>query len=180
MSLLRTPSQTVGPYLSIAMRWADGPYVVPERTPGAVWVRGRLLDGAGAPINDGVIETWQPDPDGAFPVDPDAASFRGYGRSTTDARGEWGILTLKPGRIPDAGGAPAAPYVSVAVFARGLLKPAWTRIYFGDEDEANAADSVLGLVPPTRRSTLIAESRADGYRLEIRLQGRDETVFFDV
>lgn len=180
MSLPRTPSQTVGPYLAIAMRWADGPYVVPAGTPGAIWLRGRLLDGAGEPIDDGVIETWQPDPEGRFPTRPDAAPFRGFGRSATDERGEWGVLTLKPGRIADAGGSSAAPHVSVAVFARGLLKPAWTRIYFGDEEEANAADSVLGMVSPERRHTLVAEPEAGGYRLDIRLQGRGETVFFDV
>lgn len=180
MSLPRTPSQTVGPYLAIAMRWTDGPYVVPDGTPGAIWIRGRLLDGAAEPVDDGLIETWQPDPEGRFPTEPDAAPFRGYGRTATDADGEWGILTVKPGRIAVGGGTPAAPYLSVAVFARGLLKPAWTRIYFGDETEANASDSVLGLVPPQRRHTLLAEPSDDGYRLDIRLQGRDETVFFDV
>lgn len=180
MSLPRTPSQTVGPYHALAMRWADGPYVVPEGTPGAIWIRGRLLDGAGEPIDDGVIETWQPGPDGRFPTEPDAAPFRGFGRSATDASGEWAICTLKPGRIPSADGSLAAPYLSVAVFTRGLLKPAWTRIYFGDETAANASDAVLGMVASDRRHTLVAPPDRDGYRLDIRLQGRDETVFFDV
>jgi protocatechuate 3,4-dioxygenase alpha subunit len=180
LSLPRTPSQTVGPYLAIAMRWTDGPFVVPAGTQGAIWIRGRLLDGAGEAVDDGVIETWQPDPAGRFPTQPDAAPFRGYGRSATDANGEWGLLTLKPGRIADAGGSPAAPYLSAAIFARGLLKPAWTRIYFGDESDANDVDSVLASVPAERRHTLIAEPADDGYRLDIHLQGAEETVFFDV
>lgn len=179
MSLPRTPSQTVGPYLAIAMRWNDGPYVVDEGAVNAIWIRGRLLDGSGEPIDDGVVETWQPDRDGRFPTEADGAPFRGFGRSTTDADGAWGVHTLKPGRIADAHGALAAPYLSVAIFARGLLKPAWTRIYFGDEHEANAGDSVLGRVDPARRRTLLARPEPGGYRLDIRLQGADETVFFD-
>jgi protocatechuate 3,4-dioxygenase alpha subunit len=180
LSLSRTPSQTVGPYLTIALRWTDGSFVVPEGAPGALWLRGRLLDGAGAPINDGLIETWQPDSDGRFPSEPDASPFRGFGRSVTDRDGRWAIHTVKPGREPEVDGRLAAPYLSVAVFARGLLKHAWTRIYFGDEAEANTADPVLALVEPDRRRTLVAEPVADGYRLDIRLQGSDETVFFDV
>ena len=180
MTLPRTPSQTAGPYLAIAMRWADGPLVVPEGTPAAIWIRGRVLDGAGVPVDDAVIETWQPDPDGRFPADPDARPFRGFGRSATDAEGGWQIHTLKPGRIADPEGRLAAPYISAALFARGLLKPVWTRIYFGDEAEANAEDSVLALIEAPRRTTLVAEPSADGYRFDIRLQGPGETVFFDV
>lgn len=180
MSLPRTPSQTVGPYLAIALRWADGPFIVPDGTPGAFWLRGRLLDGAGEPVADGLIETWQPDADGRFPSGPDVAPFRGFGRSATDGDGRWAIHTVKPGRVVDADGRLAAPYLAVAVFARGLLKQAWTRMYFGDEAEANAADPVLALVAAERRHTLVAEPNADGYRLDIRLQGSDETVFFDV
>ncbi len=180
MSLLRTPSQTVGPYLAIAMRWTDGPYVVPEGTPGAIRIRGRVLDGEGAPVDDAVVETWQPDETGRFATDPDPAPFRGFGRSATDRDGRWEILTVKPGSTPDADGRPAAPSILVAVFARGLLKPLWTRIFFADEADANAADSVLASVPPERRETLIAQPEADGYAFDIRLQGTDETVFFDV
>lgn len=180
MSLPRTPSQTVGPYLAIALRWPDGPYVVPEDAPDAFWIRGRLLDGAGAPIDDGVIESWQPDAGGQFPSETDAAPFRGFGRSSTDDQGRWGLHTVKPGRTRDAEGRLAAPYLSIAVFARGLLKPAWTRIYFADEADANAGDAVLALVEPDRRRSLIAQPDGRGYRLDLHLQGPDETVFFDV
>jgi protocatechuate 3,4-dioxygenase alpha subunit len=176
----RTPSQTIGPYLSIAMRWPpDGPDVVPAGTPGAIWIRGQLLDGAGDPVGDGVVETWQPDVEGGFPAGA-GAPFRGFGRALTDAEGRWAIRTVKPGRIPEAHGGSAAPFVSVVVFARGLLKPVWTRIYFGDEVDVNAADSVLHSVDSSRRETLIAEPTTDGYRFDIHLQGPNETVFFDV
>jgi protocatechuate 3,4-dioxygenase alpha subunit len=176
----RTPSQTIGPYFSIAMRWpADGADVVPATTPGAIWIGGRLFDGAGDPVADGLIETWQPDANGRFPAGP-GGPFRGFGRAMTDAEGTWGIRTVKPGPVADPQGARAAPFVSLVVFARGLLKPVWTRIYFGDEADANAADSVLQAVDPLRRGTLIAQPATEGYRFDVYLQGPNETVFFDV
>lgn len=180
MRLQRTPSQTVGPYLSIGMDWADGPLVVPEGTPGAFWMRGRVLDGTGEPISDAVVETWQADPDGAFVTGTDTKGFRGFGRSLTVDEGNWAIHTLKPGRIPGVDGRPQAPHIDVAVFARGLLKQTFTRIYFSDEPVANASDGVLESVDPDRRTTLVAAETDGEYRLDIRLQGPHETVFFDV
>lgn len=178
-SLGSTPSQTVGPYLSIGLPWEDGPTVVPEGTPGAVWIRGVVTDGAGAPVPDALIETWQADPDGRFdhPDDPRGAKpgFRGFGRCPTDDDGRYGILTLLPGAVPGQ-----APHIDVSVFARGLLHRVVTRIYFPDNAEANAADPVLATVPEERRHTLVAEKTDDGYRFDVRLQGEGETVFFDV
>jgi protocatechuate 3,4-dioxygenase alpha subunit len=178
---MTTPSQTVGPYLHIALPWDDGPYAVPEGTPGAIWLRGRLTDGHGDPVPDGLIETWQADPDGRFdhPDDPRGAvpavpGFRGFGRCPTGPDGEFAILTLKPGAV-----GVQAPHVDVSVFARGLLDRVVTRIYFADEAEANAEDPALASLPSdTDRATLIAERTEDGYRLDIRLQGDHETVFF--
>ncbi|MDG4767149.1 protocatechuate 3,4-dioxygenase subunit alpha [Solwaraspora sp. WMMD406] len=181
-----TPAQTVGPYLGIGLPWPDGPFVVVEGTPGGVWLRGRLLDGAGDPVPDGLIETWQADPQGRFdhPDDPRGAvatpGFRGFGRCPTDNTGEYAIHTRKPGPVPGPGGVLQAPHVDVSVFARGLLHRVVTRIYFPDEIEANAADPLLAEVPPQRRDTLIATAGPDGYRFDIRLQGQHETVFFAV
>ena len=181
-----SPSQTVGPYLSIGLLWPDGPDVVPADTPDAIRVAGQLFDGEGDLVPDGLIETWQADPDGRFdhPDDPRGAvrrkGFRGFGRCATGPDGSWEIRTLKPGSVPASDGSLLAPHVDVSVFARGLLDRLVTRIYFGDEEEANAADPVLAEVPPERRHTLIAEPTADGYRLDLRLQGESETVFFAV
>ncbi|HEV7754300.1 MAG TPA: protocatechuate 3,4-dioxygenase subunit alpha [Mycobacteriales bacterium] len=177
----QTPSQTVGPYLHIALPWADGAYAVPAGTPGAIWLRGRLTDGNGDPVPDGLVETWQADPDGRFdhPDDPRGAvpaanGFRGFGRCPTGPDGEYAILTLKPGAVSGQ-----APHVDISVFARGLLDRVVTRLYFADEAEANAADPVLGNLPTDAdRATLVAERTEDGYRLDIRLQGDHETVFF--
>lgn len=178
-----TPSQTVGPYLSIGLRWEDGPYVVAPGTPGAVWLRGRVLDGNGEAVPDALVETWQADPQGRFdhPDDPRGASgsgFRGFGRSET-LDGEYAVLTVKPGRVLDGSGGLQAPHVDVSVFARGLLDRLVTRLYFADEPEANAHDQVLaGLPDDAARNTLLAQPCGDGYRLDIVLQGSDESVFF--
>jgi protocatechuate 3,4-dioxygenase alpha subunit len=170
----RTPSQTVGPFFSIGMSWEAGPFVVPEGTDGAVWILGTLIDGAGEPVPDGVIETWQAGPDGRHPSP--GAGFRGFGRSSTDAAGRFGLHTVKPGA---AGG--QAPHLLVAVFARGLLNHLWTRMYFGDEEAANASDPVLSsLTDDAARGALVAQPAGDGYRFDIRLQGDDGTVFFSI
>lgn len=185
---MSTPSQTVGPFLSIALHWPDGPYVVPEGTPGAVWLRGRVLDGAGEVVTDALVETWQADPAGRFdhPDDPRGAAapavpgFRGFGRSET-LGGQWEVLTVKPGRLPDGRGGLQAPHVDLSVFARGLLDRLVTRLYFADEQAANAEDDVLASLPDdAARATLLARPDGDGYRLDLVLQGSDETVFFAV
>jgi len=190
MSLPVTPSQTVGPYLAIGLPWPDGPFAVPEGTPGAITISGAVLDVDGRPLPDALVETWQADPDGRFahPDDPRGAAapavpgFRGFGRSTTDAAGRYRIVTLRPGRLPCPGGT-EAPHLDVSVFARGLLDRVVTRIYFPDEAQANAADPVLAAIDERRRPTLIASSEPGGagaFRFDIRLRGADETVFFDV
>ena len=188
-----TPSATVGPYLAIGLTWADGPFAVEEGTEGAIWLRGRVYDGNGDLVPDAMVETWQADPDGRFDH-PDAPAgerrypgFRGFGRaSTVEPAGEFGVLTLKPGRVDDGKGGLQAPHVDVSVFARGLLDRVVTRIYFADEAEANAEDDVLaGLPDDESRQTLIARPTDDGYWLDIHLQdctdkGMRETVFFAV
>jgi protocatechuate 3,4-dioxygenase alpha subunit len=192
VSLDVTPSQTVGPFLAIGLPWPDGPFVVPEDTEDAITITGRVTDGAGAPVPDALVETWQADPDGRFghPGDPRGAvkprvrSFRGFGRCPTDADGWYRIVTLKPGPLPTPDGATEAPHLDVSVFARGLLDRVVTRIYFPDEAAANEADPVLASVgDPARAAPLVA--RADPevpgrLRFDIRLQGDGETVFFDV
>jgi protocatechuate 3,4-dioxygenase, alpha subunit len=171
-----TPSQTVGPFFAIELPYGDGPYVVPEGTAGAVWLRGRVLDGEGAVVPDALVETWQADPSGRFGGD-----FRGFGRSGTDSEGRWAILTLKPGPVPGASGEAAqAPHVDLNVFARGLLHQVVTRLYFGDEGQANAADPVLASLDEDARATLVAQPCADGYELDVHLQGPHETTFFAV
>jgi protocatechuate 3,4-dioxygenase alpha subunit len=171
-----TPSQTVGPFFAIELPYAEGPYVVADGADGAIWLRGRVFDGAGDPIPDALVESWQAGPDGRFD-----GEFRGFGRSGTDTEGAWAILTLKPGPVPVADGGEQAPHVGLTIFARGLLHQLVTRLYFADEQDANAADPVLSNLPDDdARATLIAASEDGGYRLDIHLQGPDETVFFAV
>jgi protocatechuate 3,4-dioxygenase alpha subunit len=175
-SLSATPSQTVGPFFSIGLTWADGRFVVPEGTADAIEIHGAVYDGAGTPVPDALVETWQADHQGRF-----GTSFRGFGRSATDERGAWSVYTLKPGRVPDAHQAIQAPHVDVSVFARGLLARLVTRIYFADELDANAADPVLARLPSgASRTRLMAIAGERGYRFDIHLQGARETVFFAV
>lgn len=174
-----TPAQTVGPFLSLGLTWPDGPCVVDPATPGAIRIGGRLLDGRGDPVGDGLIETWQADPDGRFPSTGHAdTAFRGFGRCLTNPQGAWEIVTLKPAALPASGGGREAPHLNVSVFARGLLHRLVTRIYFADETEANAADPVLSALPDDARATLLASQTESGYRFDIHLQGSNETVFF--
>lgn len=176
VSLPVTPSQTAGPYLAIGMTLDDGPFVVPEGSPGAITISGRLIDGAGEPVPDGGIETWQADPDGRVPTGD--SGFRGFGRSLTDTEGRWRIVTRKPGAVTSEDGT-QAPHIDVSVFSRGLLTRLVTRIYFPDEAVANAADPVLRSLPDdAARATLTCRAIAGGYEHDIRLQGDGETVFF--
>ena len=184
-----TPSQTVGPYFSMRLPWPEGPYVVPAGTPGAITIIGRLYDGAGDAIPDGMIETWQADPNGRFahpddprgPVTGGDKAFRAFGRVPTGHDGSFTLVTLKPGPLPFGDGRTEAPHIDVSVFSRGMLDRSVTRIYCPHEAAANAADPVLGVVPADRRATLIAVPAGDALlRFDIHMQGPAETVFFDL
>lgn len=186
--VLLTPSQTVGPFLALGLAWNDGPLVVPRGAPGEVTIQGRLLDGHGDPVPDGLVETWQADAEGRFvhPDDPRGSrlprpeGFRGFGRCPTDREGGWHVRTVKPGPVPGPDGRWQAPHIDVTVFARGLLDRVTTRLYFPDERAANEVDPVLTGVEPARRATLVAVPDGGGLRFDIRLQGDGECVFFDV
>jgi protocatechuate 3,4-dioxygenase, alpha subunit len=187
------PSQTVGPFFAYALTPTAYAYdalvgndlrtddVVGEQ----IVLTGRLIDGGGDPVPDAMIEIWQADGEGRYPGVSEALAntrFKGFGRSETP-NGMFRFFTVKPGRVPGPNGRDQAPHINVGVFARGILKRLFTRIYFGDE-AANAADAVLALVPADRRKTLIArrEGEEDGlprYVLDIHLQGGEETVFFE-
>ena len=188
MSLITTSSQTVGPYLQIGFAALAREDLAPAGVSGErISLRGRVLDGDGRPVNDGVVEIWQANAQGKYAHPEDAqdqaveAGFRGFGRSLTKSDGGFRFATIKPGPVPGPGGAMQAPHLAVTVFMRGLLKHLITRVYFPDEP-ANAGDPVLMLVPAERRSTLIAR-RAAGERgtleWDIVIQGGNETVFFD-
>ncbi|MFZ0214717.1 MAG: protocatechuate 3,4-dioxygenase subunit alpha [Candidatus Dormiibacterota bacterium] len=183
-----TPSQTVGPFFAIGLPWPEGPHAIPPGTPGSIRIHGSVLDGAGAPVPDAILETWQADPEGAFADlwghggPSHIAGFRGFARCGTDGDGAgYEIVTLKPGRVRGPGGAPQAPHLDVVVMARGMLRHLVTRLYFADEGEANGEDVVLRHVSADRRSTLLAQPEGDAaYRFDVRLQGAGETVFFAV
>ena len=176
-----TPSQTVGPFFHIGLPWRDGADVVEEGTPGAIRIAGRVLDGAGEPVPDALVETWQASPTGRYDHadDPRGAEpgFRGFARVPTDPGGGFSIRTVKPGPTPGPENTTQAPHLAVSVFARGLLHRVVCRFYFADEAEANAADPVLAQLSPDERATLVAQPTDDGYAIDVRLSGDGETAF---
>src|SRR5262245_45339141 len=161
-----TPFQTVGPFLHLGLHAGREPMTAPELTERVV-IHGRLLDGAGDGIGDGVLEFWAP-------------GFDRIGRVWTEADGRYRLVAVKPPARVDAGGGVHAPHFAVRVLARGILTEYLTRVYFVGEPE-NAADIVLQLVPVDRRDTLVAALTAPAeYHFDIVVQGERETVFFDV
>jgi protocatechuate 3,4-dioxygenase, alpha subunit len=183
-----TPSQTMGPYGAIGLlRGATANELVDPRDPRAVRIQGRLTDGAGEGVTDGLVELWQANAAGRYrhPADdredvPLEAGFLGFGRAGTNDDGRFELVTVKPGRVPWPGGGLQAPHALVAVFARGLLKHVVTRLYFPDEVEANAEDPVLASLEGRARSTLVAVEEDGALRFDIRLQGPGQTTFFAV
>jgi protocatechuate 3,4-dioxygenase, alpha subunit len=181
-----TPSQTVGPFWSIGLPWGDASTFTGAAPGDAFTLSGYVLDGAGDPVPDAIVETWQADRDGRFdhPDDPRGAvawdGFRGFARSCVDTDARYEIVTVMPGRLPAANGDGGlqAPYLLVSIFARGLLDRVVTRIYFADQEQANAEDPILAALSEERRTTLLAQPVDGGYRLDIHLQGPRETVFF--
>jgi protocatechuate 3,4-dioxygenase alpha subunit len=188
MRLRGTSSQTVGPFFGIGLAPLRKSDLTSPGTSGEqVMIEGRLLDGAGEGIPDGLIEIWQADPIGRYAGAENmnnavaTPEFRGFGRVATDAQGAFAFKTTKPGRTAGPRGALQAPHIVVTVFMRGLLRHLITRVYFPDEP-SNEADLVLGCVAEQRRPTLIARSgsQAPGkLEWDIHMQGEKETVFFD-
>jgi protocatechuate 3,4-dioxygenase alpha subunit len=169
-----TPSQTAGPFFSFGL--CTDPVsseVVEDGSAGALELTGRVLDGAGEGVPDALVEIWQADGEGVYRED------WGWARSGTDGAGGYRLITVKPGRVPTDDGPLQAPHLSVVVFARGLLKPVFTRMYFPDE-EANDADPVLSALGESERAALVASSEDAGLRFDIRLQGARQTPFFAV
>jgi protocatechuate 3,4-dioxygenase alpha subunit len=196
--LKETPSQTAGPYVHIGLAptWAGisgsvtdlGTAMTNDKTRGErIVVRGRVLDGNGTPLRDGVVEIWQADAAGLYPspsetrgsADP---NFTGWGRCAADATtGEFRFATVKPGPVPAPDGRMQAPHISLWIVARGINLGLNTRLYFDDEAEANAADPILRRIEhKSRIPTLIAKRDGETYTLDIHLQGPNETVFFDI
>lgn len=168
----RTPSQTIGPFFHEALRWRDGGKVAFAGQSRGIVLTGRILDGAGEPVGDALVETWQRSPEGEYPAAAkDAANPQGFGRVETAKDGTFRIETAMP-----AGNAPS---IDVAIFARGLLKPLRTRVYLAPEEKVRSDPLLKTLAASPRLKTLVATPAGDAqYHWEVRLQGEGETVFF--
>jgi protocatechuate 3,4-dioxygenase alpha subunit len=177
--LVAIPSQTIGPFLHVGFE----SQVELKTLGGAATANGaplhlriQVLDGVGVPIDDALVEIWQAAPGGS---DAPSAAVRNWGRCPTDAHGWCAFDTFTPESGIADDGRRVAAHINICVFARGLLRHVFTRCYFAG-DAALAGDPVLGLVPPARRDTLIARPDEAGWTFQIRMQGADETVFFDL
>jgi protocatechuate 3,4-dioxygenase alpha subunit len=159
-----TASQTIGPFWHLLGEPEHADLTRFGATGSQLVLTGRVIDGDGTAVSDACVEIWQATP-------ASSPQFPGWGRSATDAHGEYRFVTLAPD--------PGAPCLAVAVLARGLLRPLWTRVYFAD-----IADPLLESLPPARRATLLARRDPDAWRWDIRLQsdghGAEETVFLDL
>lgn len=176
--LAPTPAQTVGPYFGMALTPEGASRLVPEDHDNAITLSGRILDGHGKPVREGMIEIWQADADGRYADRIRSGnSFTGFGSCHADDNGRYEFITVKPGAVPAPRGM-QAPHISVAVNGLGILKPLRTRVYFSDEERANSQDPVLQTVDEERRSTLIAKVEGINATFDIRLQGENETLFF--
>jgi protocatechuate 3,4-dioxygenase alpha subunit len=197
-TLRATTWQTVGPFFKIGLAWLYRDDLAGASASGErIEITGRVLDADGNTVPDAVLELWQANSHGkyAHPEDeqtkPLESGFSGFGRIATDAQGRFRFMTVKPGQVPAPGSSAGsiatsapmqAPHINVSICTRGLLRRLVTRIYFPDEN-ANAADFALLQVDPSRRATLIAERSSDSpskFEWDIVLQGRNETVFFDI
>jgi protocatechuate 3,4-dioxygenase alpha subunit len=178
VNLASTPGQTVGPFFGLALPYDDGAELVPPAHTDAIQLHGHVLDGAGEPVPDALLELWQPDGDGVISKRPgslrrEGAAFTGWGRAATDDAGNFRFTTVTPASTAPGNGA----YFALTVFARGLLDRLFTRAYVPTDAALQPTDPLLVSLPPERRATLMAAPDNGGYRFDIRLQGDDETVF---
>jgi protocatechuate 3,4-dioxygenase alpha subunit len=196
-NIKESASQTAGPYVHIGLvpNWlgisayggADlGEVMVQAGAKGErIRINGLIRDGAGDVVRDALVEIWQADADGRYPDDGDSdPQFMHWGRAACDLTdGSFRFETIKPGRVADAQGRLQAPHILVWIVARGIMTGLVTRVYFGEEAEANKEDPLLKQLGK-RAETLIASRKdADGvaaYEFNIRLQGDGETVFLDI
>jgi len=192
--LRKTPSQTVGPFFAYSLVAEQYGYdynslvnnllIEPDTAGECIFITGHIYDGNGQTIPDALIELWQADAQGNYrssPITKKNDGFTGFGRlgTGTDAQHRFMFTTIKPGSSSGQ-----APHINVIVFMRGSLHQLYTRLYFSDEEEANSKDELLNAIPPERRKTLIAQRKENAggvmYYFDIHMQGRNETVFFDV
>lgn len=177
--LTPTPGQTVGPFYGYALPYPGDRELVPPGSSRAVELHGVVYDGAGDPVPDAILEIWQPDETGTVVLRTgslrrDGFTFTGFGRCAAEPEGRFSFSTVEPG--PTEAG--RARFISVVVFARGLLNRLFTRVYLPEDTEAHATDPLLSSLESAERQRLIAVREADGsLRFDIRLQGEDETPF---
>lgn len=178
--IVRTPSQTIGPFFHVGLKWENGNQVVLGSPGEQIVLTGHVYDGAGAIVTDALIETWQADASGKIPAPGSSDKAQGYSRTATDKDGVFRIETLMPGACRGPAGEAYAPQLHITLFARGLLKAVRTRVFLAPADAIK--DDPLARAAGTRVATLIAVKDSKDpkvWRWDVRLQGKDETAFIE-
>jgi len=189
----QTPSQTIGPFFAHGLTPEQygynftsiaSPVMTDESVEGEhIVIKGKVFDGSENTVSDAMLEFWQCDNEGRYFLkeqNQNTKGFKGFGRVGTGMNDEslYEVKTIKPKSTNGQ-----APHINVILFMRGMLNHQFTRIYFSDENALNDKDSILNLVPKHRRKTLIA-TREEGdeviYDFDFHIQGKNETVFFDL
>ena len=199
--LRQTPSQTVGPFFAYSLTAEQYGYpfnsiindtliesnIDPQNCGTAgerIYITGIIFDGNGASILDAVVELFQADANGQYrttPIQHKNDGFTGFGRLGTGTNPEhrFTFTTIKPGSVNGQ-----TPHIDVLLMMRGSLRNLYTRLYFSDNMTANEQDDLFKAIPESRRKTLIANRlEVNGlvfYEFNIRMQGEEETVFFEV
>jgi protocatechuate 3,4-dioxygenase, beta subunit len=110
--LSRTPAMTEGPFYPDRLPLdTDNELIIINNslTPAVgeiTQLTGRVLTRNGSPVNNAVVEIWQVDGNGVYLHSESAnatrrdRNFQGFGRFTTNARGEYRFRTVKPISYP--------------------------------------------------------------------------------
>jgi protocatechuate 3,4-dioxygenase beta subunit len=153
-------------------------------------VTGRVLDEAGRPVPNTLVEVWQANAAGRYihkvdqhnaPIDP---NFFGGGRCVTDEDGRYRFYTVKPGAYPWGNHANAwrPNHIHFSLFGTSIASRLVTQMYFPG-DPLLALDPIFNGTPEGARDLLIARFALEvtepefalGYVFDMVLRGPDAT-----
>ena len=197
--LIRTPSQTEGPFYPDYLPLdTDNDLILlnDSLTPAVgevTWLSGRILDAKGDPIRNATVEIWQCDAKGAYLHGKSSntakrdANFQGFGRFLTGSTGEYLFRTIKPGPYPwrNQGSDWRPAHIHVSLFGVAFAQRLVTQMYF-EGDPLIPLCPILSTVPNKDGiEQLVAKLDMANmvpfdclvYRFDMVLRGRRQTFF---
>lgn len=148
-----------------------------ERAAGRVIeVIGRVLDQRGHPIAGARLDLWQANAAGRYAHPADSAKapldphFQGFASIVSNARGDWRIVTIKPGGYDSPIGQ-RPPHIHFDI--RGKTHRNVAQLYFPEESDANAKDRLYQALGDQAATSLAVRDPAvpARYRWDIVLMG---------